>query len=227
MTLEYMPFQKMVRCLCPSLALARQSHIIHLSMVSWAYIDPNFVFDGFEGLPCDINGKFLPEGSLPPPWDHPPPTDWSPFENRTSFELADLLFCREQMSASNIDDLLQIWASTLPSDRDPPFNNKQDMYNTLDAINEGDAPWQSFSVSFSGEIPEGDTTSWMHAKYDVHFRDPHIVLHNQLGNPDFTNEIDFAAKEVHDENNKCHYQDFMSGDWAWRQSVCSCENVIL
>ena len=131
------------------------------------------------------------------------------------------------MSASNIDDLLQIWASTLPSDRDPPFNNKQDMYNTLDAINEGDAPWQSFSVSFSGEIPEGDTTSWMHAKYDVHFRDPHIVLHNQLGNPDFTNEIDFAAKEVHDENNKCHYQDFMSGDWAWRQPVGSCENVIL
>ena len=177
-------------------------------------------------MPCDINGEFLPEGSCPPPWDHPPPTDFSPFENRTSFELADLLFRREQMSGSNIDDLLQIWASTLPCDQDPPFNGKQDLYDTLDAITEGDAPWQGFSVSFNGEIPEGDNTTWKHVKYDVHFRDPRIVLHNQLGNPDFTNEIDFAAKEVHDENNKRRYKDFMSGDWAWRQSVSSCKNVI-
>ena len=177
-------------------------------------------------MPCDNNGEFLPEGSPPPPWDHPPPTDFSPFENRTSFELADLLFRREQMSGGNINDLLQIWASTLPSDQDPPFNNKQDMYDTLDAITEGDAPWQNFSISFNGEIPEGDTTAWKHVKFDVHFRDPRIVLHNQLGNPDFKNEKDFAAKEVRDKNNKRRYRDFMSGDWVWRQSVCSCKNVI-
>ena len=58
-------------------------------------------------------------------------SDFSPFENRTSFELADLLFHREQMSGGNINDLLQIWASTLSSDQDPPFNNKQDMYTPL------------------------------------------------------------------------------------------------
>ena len=62
--------------------------------------------------------------------------------------------------------------------------------------------------------------------YNVHFCDARIVLHNQLGNPDFTNEMDFAAKEVRDENNKRRYKDFMSGDWAWRQSVCSYKNVI-
>ena len=100
------------------------------------------------------------------------------------------------------------------------------MYDTLDAITEGDAPWQNFSVSFNGEIPEGDTTAWKHAKYDVHFHDPRIVLHNQLGNPDFTNEKDYAAKEVRDKNNKRRYRDFMSGDWVWQQSVCSCKNVI-
>ena len=100
------------------------------------------------------------------------------------------------------------------------------MYNTLDVITEGDAPWQQFSVSFNGKILEGDTTSWKHAKYDVHFRDPCIVLHNQLGSPDFANEMDFAAKEVCDKNNRCQYKDFMSGNWPWRQLVCLCKQLI-
>ena len=169
-------------------------------------------------MPCDVNGEFLPEGAPPPPWDHLLPADFSPFENRTAFELADLLFRREQMSAGNINDLLQIWASTLP-DQDPPFNGKQDMYDTIDRITEGDAPWQTFNVSFNGEIPEGDTTPWKHAKYNVWFRDPRIVLHNQLRNTDFANELDLAPKEVRDENSKRQYEDFMSADWAWRQAV--------
>ena len=123
------------------------------------------------------------------------------------------------MSAGNINDLLQIWASTLPCDQDPPFNGKQDMYDTIDRITEGDAPWQNFNVSYNGEIPEGDTTAWKHTKYDVLFRDPRIVIHNQLGNTDFANELDPAAKEVRDENGKCRYEDFMSGDFVWRHSV--------
>ena len=123
------------------------------------------------------------------------------------------------MSAGNINDLLQIWASTLPGNQDPPFNGKQDMYNTIDRITEGDAPWQNFNVSYNGEIPEGDTTPWKRTKYDVWFRDPRIVLHNQLGNTDFANELDLAPKEVRDENGTRRYEDFMSGDWAWRQAV--------
>ena len=171
---------KMVLCLSP----ASQTWDYHISSFHQWY-SLNYCFKNwlhltsfFQGLPCNINGEFLPEGAPPPPWDHPPPTDFSPFENCTAFELADLLFHQEQMSAGNINNLLQIWASTLPCDQDPPFDGKQDMYDTIDRITEGDAPWQNFNVSFNGEIPEGDTTPWKHTKYDVWFHDPHVMLHN-------------------------------------------------
>jgi hypothetical protein len=133
------------------------------------------------------------------------------------------------MSAGNINELLQIWASTLPDDQDPPFINKRHLYDTVDQIELGDAPWHSFSVSFNGEVPEGDTTPWKHATYDVWYRDPHVVLKNQLKNADFANEIDVAPKEVRDENGKRQYCDFMSGEWVWRQAVRSikliCSNI--
>lgn len=174
------------------------------------------------GLPCDSQGNFLPEGAPPPPWDRPPTDDYSPFKNRADFELADLIFRKDQMSASSINELLEIWAATLPENQDPPFLNHRHLYDTIDAIEVGDAPWNSFSVSFNGEIPEGDRTPWKHAQYDVWFRDPHLVLKNQLANTDFATEMDFAAKEVTDENDTRRYTDFMSGNWAWRHSVCLC-----
>lgn len=110
-------------------------------------------------------GHFLDPGQSPLPSEQRSPTDYSPFENHAAFELSDLLFWREQMSATNINDLLQIWAASLPEDEDPPFNSKQEMYDTIDGIQEGNAPWQSFKVSYNGEIKEGDTTPWKHAEY--------------------------------------------------------------
>lgn len=188
----------------------------HSSCLKYIYLIYLFLL----GLPCDAEGKFLPLGAPPPPWDYPPANDYSPFTNRGAFELADLIFRKDQMSGGNINELLQIWASTLPADEDPPFINKQHLYDTIDEIELGDAPWHSFSVSFDGEVIEGDTTPWKHAAYDVWYRDPQVVLKNQLNNPDFAKEMDFAPKEVRDENDKRRYCDFMSGDWVWRQAVC-------
>jgi len=130
------------------------------------------------------------------------------------------------MSAPNINDLLQIWATTLPPGQSPPFINKQDMYSSIDAIEDGNAPWASFSISFNGEIEDSDMTPWKRASYEVWYRDPKAVLHNQLKSQDFANEMDYAPKEVRDDNGRRHYMDFMSGDWAWRQAV-SAINLIL
>jgi len=84
-----------------------------------------------NGRPCDPQGNYLPEGTLPPPWDHPPPGDWSPYESRASFELADLLYRRDQMPGSCITDLMQIWAASLDGDQDPPFADKGDLYQCI------------------------------------------------------------------------------------------------
>ncbi|KJA19664.1 hypothetical protein HYPSUDRAFT_69092 [Hypholoma sublateritium FD-334 SS-4] len=156
-----------------------------------------------NGLPCDSEGQFLPE-NVPPPPPEAPMTGFFPFSDHSSFELANFLFHREQMSGGNINDLLQIWASSLPDDQDPPFTGKQDMYETVDQIKDSDIPWESFDVCFNGDIAEGDTTAWKHSKYE-------------LSNPYYAKEMDFAPKEVCNEKDSCCYQDFMSGNWAWRQ----------
>ena len=125
--------------------------------------------------------------------------DFTPFSGRVAFQLADLLYRHDQMPAGNINELMELWAANIGPDLNPPFANKQDLYDTVDSIDLADVPWQSFSVSFNGKIRKGDTTPWKHASYEVWFRDPQAILHNQLGNPDFTCEMDFAPKEVHDE----------------------------
>jgi hypothetical protein len=125
------------------------------------------------------------------------------------------------MSGTCITDLMQIWASVQP-ENDPPFANKVDLHDTIDSTRFGDIPWQSFVVSYTGPRSDGDTTPWKVASYDVWFRDPLAVLKSQLSNQDFAKEMDFAPKKVLDTlTNRRRYQDFMSGEWAWRQAVCA------
>ena len=72
------------------------------------------------------------------------------------------------------------------------------------------------------EGEEADDTPWKLKSYDIWYRDPREILKGQLSNHDFAGEIDFAAKKVIDVKMKiCRFQDFMSGEWAWNQSVCT------
>ncbi|KAF9035748.1 hypothetical protein BDZ89DRAFT_1090916 [Hymenopellis radicata] len=173
-----------------------------------------------NGKPCDKHGNILPDGTPPPPFEYERPIgDWFPFDNRRGFELADLLYRRNQAPADHIKDLLQIWAADLPPDQDPPFMDAKDMYDTIDLSTLGSVPWDSFNVSYDGELPKNRPPEpWMTAKYDVWFRDPREVLHQQLSNQDFAQEMDFAPKRVTDKDGRRRYQDFMSGNWAWRQA---------
>lgn len=124
------------------------------------------------------------------------------------------------MSGGKIDELMQLWACTLPEDLDPPFANHHHLYDTIDASSQGEVPWQSFSVTYNGDIPNGAMPSWMVREYDVWFRDPRQVLRNQIGNPDFSGAYDHTPKRVFLANGQRQYKDFMSGDWAWNQAVC-------
>lgn len=102
----------------------------------------------------------------------------------------------------------------------PPFNNATDLHETIDATELGEVPWQAFSVSYAGELPSASPTpAWMTAKYEVWFRDPLQVCENQLSNPDFATEMDWAPKRVF-KKGKREYCDFMSGNWSWEEAVC-------
>ncbi|KAJ7480981.1 hypothetical protein FB451DRAFT_1350862 [Mycena latifolia] len=169
------------------------------------------------GRPCDRDGNFLLPNTPPPPKEFPPADDYTPYAGREDFDLADLLYRRVQMSAGAIDELMQNWAARPESAGDPPFADHEDLYNTIDATEIGHVPWESFSVRYNQPIAPGDVTPWKTQEYVVHFRDPREVLHQQLANPDFKSEMDFAPKQVFVDGSR-EYEDFMSGNWAWQQA---------
>ncbi|THH16273.1 hypothetical protein EW146_g4353 [Bondarzewia mesenterica] len=106
-----------------------------------------------DGTPCDIHGNDLPANTPPPARPSAnDPADFTPYDTRVEFELADLLFRRNQTPVGEIDDLLALWAATV---KEPPFTDHNDLYDTIDATTLGDAPWSSFSLAnpdFEGEI---------------------------------------------------------------------------
>jgi len=171
-------------------------------------------------MPCDKDGNFLPPDSPPPPWESRAQDDFSPFQSLESFLLADLLFRRNKMPQQQINDLMECWARSLPPDSDPPFANADDLYATIDSSDLGHVPWQSFSVSYQASKDEELNASWKLKEYDVWFCDPRKMLKIQLSNQDFAKAMDFAAKQVLDPKTGIRrFQDFMSGEWAWEQSV--------
>ena len=60
----------------------------------------------------------------------------------------------------------------------------------------------------------------MTAEFDMWFRDPRSLVHNLLSNPDFDKEFDYSPLQEYDLDGNHRYQDFMSGDWAWKQAAC-------
>lgn len=143
-----------------------------------------------------------------------------PYKDCEEFRLAHFLFKWSQMPGTEVDELMQIWANSLPDDHDPPFANHADLYATIDATTLGDAPWQSFSVTYRGALPEhGEIPLWMLAAYDVWFQDPWVVLRNQLQNPSFQNQFDYAPYQKFNSNGEQEWGDFMSANWAYQQAV--------
>ncbi|KAG1896783.1 uncharacterized protein F5891DRAFT_1192680 [Suillus fuscotomentosus] len=172
-----------------------------------------------NGRPCTADGEFLPHGAPPTPMPQKAPDDWSPYHNRIEFEAAEFAFKKCHMSAKNLDFLCDLMAATLMKHRDvPPFADHKDLHNVIDATQLGDVPWQSFSVQYTGERPEV-VPPWMDDEFDVWYRDPRAMAHNILANPTFKDEIDYTPFHEYDASDKTRrWKDFMSGDWAWKQS---------
>lgn len=138
--------------------------------------------------------------------------------------MAEYLFKRNKTPNTQIDILLDLWAASLykatggDANCTPPFSDHKDLHSIIDSTELGDAPWDSFTVQFDGEIPEHNVLSWMDEKYEVWCRDPRVVMQNMLSNPDFDGEFDYSPfREYRDA--KRVYRDFMSGNWAWEQAV--------
>ena len=153
------------------------------------------------GQPCSEDGaNLLPETPPPPRHTDGHSDDWTPYRDRIEFETAQFLYCRTQMSAPNINTLLDLWASTLLKHNEPPpFANHTDLYNTIDSTPLGNVPWQSFSLRYASdadEVPEATIPQWMTSEYDVWFRDPHTIIKNMIDNPDYNHHADVAPVRI-------------------------------
>lgn len=168
------------------------------------------------GRICDEHGVYIPEESLPPPLEHDnDPDDWGTFDSKHQFETGDFLFRKDQMSGGNIDTLMNLWSD---SGATAPFRNHDDLYNRIDASSVGEAPWDDFTLSYNGELPE-EHPEWMTQEYQGWFRDPVQLIRNLVANPDFKDEFDYVPYHEYDAQEKHRFHNFMSGDWAWREAV--------
>ncbi|KAG1809839.1 uncharacterized protein HD556DRAFT_1428103 [Suillus plorans] len=171
------------------------------------------------GLKCDINGDFINQNAPPTPQTEALPTNWTPYESHVAFETAEFLFTHNQMSAGQIDTLLDLWTATLIKHEDsPPFATHHDLYDTIDSTPLGDITWESFSMSYKGVKPADNVPPWMKATYDVWFRDPRLLIHNMLTNPDFDGEIEYTPYWDYNDNDKCCFKKNFLGNWTWMQA---------
>jgi hypothetical protein len=170
---------------------------------------------------CNERGEFLPVDAPPQSPTVLPATDWSPFDSRVDFELADFIFAKAELSKKKTNHLLDLLAATLvPHGISTPIADHTELLRRIDSIPLGDVPWESFSLGFD-DPPQKSTRppEWKLTEYEVWFRNPREVIKGILGNPEFDGHLDYSAYQEFEDFQR-RYSNMMSGDWAWRQSVC-------
>ncbi|KAJ7024440.1 hypothetical protein C8F04DRAFT_1213064 [Mycena alexandri] len=174
--------------------------------------------------PLANDGEYLPPftGPIPPP---APPADgldpaaWKPFASRVEFDFADFHFSNAQSSAAEINTALDLWAaSVMSSGNTAPWNSTAELYAAIDHIQEGDAPWKTHNIRYSGPLPAGTPPRWMTQTYELCVRNLREVLHNQLGTRSFKDHVDYVPYRQFNHAGKRAWSNLMSGDWAWKQA---------
>lgn len=112
-------------------------------------------------------------------------------------------------------------ASLLEQGRTAPWASADDMYATIDKIQEGDTPWKCFKMSYNGPRPAGQPPKWMDESYELWTRDIRLLLHSQLASTDLQDEFNPAPYRQFSEQGDRIYTNLMSANWAWSQAVRS------
>ena len=132
-----------------------------------------FVLSLPRGKICNEDRNELPPNGPSPVHSAPQSSsdDWFPYKSHVQFELANFLYRCNQMSQGDTDILLNLINAMLTSHGNhAPFENHSDMHNTIDATTLGEAPWDHFTLSYNGPLPEGvsreDIPGWMTEEHE-------------------------------------------------------------
>jgi Plavaka transposase len=178
----------------------------------------------FPGIPCNERGKYLPPYTRPPSTTAPINADdtnpWDPFSSRSDFDFAHFLFIEVQNSAKKIDRALDILAGyALEYSGVTPWKDSAELYSTIDAIQDGNAPWKVYHIHYKGPRPPGTPPKWMTETYELCTRDSHRILHHQLSTAQFKDKFNVAPYRQVNDKGVHIWSNLMSGDWAWKQAV--------
>ena len=179
--------------------------------------------------PCTNDGTFLkksnPQTPLPMPVDSSE-NPWAPFQDRLGFDWAYYHYVRLQSSKSEILDGLDLWRAA--SIKHGPecmatdnvlWHNTDTLYQTIDSIQDGDAPWKCYKFSYSGPKPS-NPPRWMEEMYELNTRNALLVLEQQLATTDFHGQSDYVPYQEFDANGDRVYSNLMSACWGSHEAVC-------
>ncbi|KAI0808970.1 hypothetical protein BC629DRAFT_1480632 [Irpex lacteus] len=172
-----------------------------------------------NGRPCARDGQFLPRNAPVPPRDNT--HDWTPFASRPAFELAELIFEREEMSKGRADDLLKIWTAhqiEMGHFTDAPYHDYNDLTDTIDAIELGDAPWEAFTVRYGGPL-NNTSPAWKREAYTIYARNTLTVMRSILANSDYDRSFEYSPYREYIGPEIRRWSNLMSGDWAWDKAT--------
>ena len=136
---------------------------------------------------------------------------------RRGLKIAELAYHSAHMSEGNIDTLFRIF----PGEQ-VPFSSHNELHAAIDSLTVRGVPWQFFSIKYKGpDSNDGNMSQpkWMSDAHEISYRDPRLIIHEMLANPDFKDDMDFAPYRVFGKDGSRTYQHMMGGDWAWEQAV--------
>ena len=164
-----------------------------------------------------MNGEHL---KSPPP--SPSADAWAPFEDRPQFEFAQSAFEDSELSARQLNDMLNAVVARNISRGgtadDAIFQSHGHVMETIDNIQEGDLPFKSFSIQYTGPVDE-NSPSWKRAEYIIHCRDTLSVVESIAANPEFKGFFNYKPYKEYVGRHRRRWSNLMSGQWAWKQSV--------
>lgn len=153
---------------------------------------------------------------------------YHPFNDRLAFDWAHYHFIELQSSARKINKGLDLWlAAKLEAGDDSPlpWSSPGDMHETIDSIQEGDAPFTTIELKYSGTVDD-NSPKWMTQTYELCIRDSRKLLQNQLATTDFADHFNYKPYREFNHQGDRVWSNLMSGDWAWSEAVRPLESCI-
>ncbi|KJA18005.1 hypothetical protein HYPSUDRAFT_145683 [Hypholoma sublateritium FD-334 SS-4] len=137
-------------------------------------------------------------------------------------------FIRLQSSKSDILEGLDLWRATVIKHESAhksltegvPWSNAESLYETIDAIQDGDTPWKCFKFLYTGPKPL-TPPAWMEETYELNTRDVLLVLEQQLATSEFDGQIDYVPYREFTAKGDRIYSNLMSAHWAYREATFS------